>query len=217
MLGSIGESLFRVNQERHDQGLDPEGKAWEPLAASTIAAGDRKGGPLNKTGRMLANFHYQVQGDNLRLGFDQGDGFKAIFHQDGSRAHVITARKAKALSFGGIFRKRMNHPGLPARPLVGFPESDRQLVGDVLGQPPASLVIENAEKSGVLLAKRYCRREKFARKHFSVYAEDVLLSRMRSPGYDRPPWPRRGQRQQPGSVPDCPLRRSSIWRRRRSR
>lgn len=131
MLGSIGESLFRVNQERHDQGLDPEGKAWEPLAASTIAAGGRKGGPLNKTGRMLANFHYQVQGDNLRLGFDQGDGFKAIFHQDGSRAHVITARKAKALSFGGMFRKRVNHPGLTARPLVGFPESDQQLVGDV--------------------------------------------------------------------------------------
>lgn len=131
MLGSIGESLFRVNQERHDQGLDPEGKAWEPLKESTLAEGKRKGGPLNKTGRMLANFHYQVQGDNLRLGFDQGDGFPAIFHQDGSRAHVITATKAKALSFGGIFRKKVNHPGLPARPLVGFPESDRQLVGDV--------------------------------------------------------------------------------------
>ena len=131
MLGSIGESLFRVNQERHDQGLDPEGKAWEELAASTVAAGDRKGGPLNKTGRMLANFHYQVQGDNLRLGFDQGDGFKAIFHQDGSRAHVITATKAKALKFGGIYRKRVNHPGLPVRRLVGFPESDQQLVGDV--------------------------------------------------------------------------------------
>lgn len=131
MLGSIGESLFRVNQERHDQGLDPEGKAWEPLKASTLAEGKRKGGPLNKTGRMLANFHYQVQGDNLRLGFDQDDGFPAIFHQDGSRAHIITATKAKALSFGGIFRKRVNHPGLPARALVGFPESDKQLVGDV--------------------------------------------------------------------------------------
>ncbi len=131
MLGSIGESLFRVNQERHNKGLDPEGKPWEPLAASTLADGKRKGGPLNKTGRMLANFHYQVQGDNLRLGFDQGDGFKATFHQDGSRAHVITAKKGKALKFGGLFRKRVNHPGLPARPLVGFPESDQQLVGDV--------------------------------------------------------------------------------------
>ena len=131
MLGSIGESLFRVNRERHDQGLDPDGKAWEPFKESTLADGKRKGGPLNKTGRMLANFHYQVQGDNLRLGFDQGDGFKAIFHQDGSRAHVITATKAKALKFGGIYRKRVNHPGLPARKLVGFPESDQQLVGEV--------------------------------------------------------------------------------------
>jgi phage gpG-like protein len=129
MLGSIGASLFQVNQERHDQGLDPEGKAWEKLAASTIAAGGRKGGPLNKTGRMLANFHYQVQGDNLRLGFDQGDGFKAIFHQDGSRAHVIS-RSQMVEGFGSV-RRRINHPGLPARPLVGFPESDRQLVGDV--------------------------------------------------------------------------------------
>lgn len=140
MLSSVGESLFRVNQERHDKGLDPEGKAWEPLAESTLAAGKRKGGPLNKTGRMLANFHYQVQADNLRLGFDQGDGFPAIFHQDGSRAHVITATKAKALSFSGIFRKKVNHPGLPARPLVGFPESDKQLVGDVIADHLATVI-----------------------------------------------------------------------------
>jgi hypothetical protein len=131
MLGSFGESLLRVNRERHDQGLDPDGKPWAPLAASTLAEGKRKGGPLNKTGRMLDNFHYQVHGDNLRLGFDKGDGFKAIFHQDGSRAHVITAKKGKALKFGGIYRKRVNHPGLPVRRLVGFPESDQQLVADV--------------------------------------------------------------------------------------
>lgn len=131
MLGSFGESLFRVNQERHAKGLDPDGNPWKELAASTLAEGNRKGGPLNKTSRMLANFHYQVLGDTLRLGFDDGDGFKAIFHQDGSRAHVITPKKAKALKFGGIYRARVNHPGLPARRLVGFPDSDRQLVTDV--------------------------------------------------------------------------------------
>lgn len=131
MLGSIGESLFRANRERHDQGLDPEGKPWAELADSTKAAGPRKGGPLNRTGRMLKNFHYQATGDTLRLGFDSGDGFPAVFHQDGSRAHVITPRKAKALAFGGVFRKRVNHPGLPARALVGFPDTDQQLVADV--------------------------------------------------------------------------------------
>lgn len=131
MLGSIGESLFRVNRERHEKGLDPDGKAWKELAPSTLAAGKRKGGPLVRTKRMLENFHYQVQGNGLVLGFDQGDGFPAIFHQDGSRPHVITARKGKALKFGGIYRKRVNHPGLPARTLVGFPDSDQQLVADV--------------------------------------------------------------------------------------
>lgn len=131
MLGSFGDALLRVNQERHDKGVDPDGKPWKELADSTLAEGKRKGGPLNKTGRMLANFHYQVGADNLRLGFDGGDGFKAKFHQDGSRPHVITAKKAKALAFGGMYRKRVNHPGLPARRLVGFPESDQQLIADV--------------------------------------------------------------------------------------
>jgi hypothetical protein len=131
MLGSIGESLLRVNQDRHRQGIDPDGQPWKELAESTKAAGPRKGGPLNRTGRMLANFRYQVQGNALRLGFDNGDGFPAVFHQDGSKAHVIVARRAKALAFGGIYRKRVNHPGLPVRCLVGFPESDQQLVADV--------------------------------------------------------------------------------------
>ena len=143
MLGSFGVALERANWERHNQGLDPDGKPWAPLAASTLAAGKRKGGPLNKTGRMLENFHHQVQGDNLRLGFDGGDGFKAIFHQDGSRAHVISAKKGKALKFGGIYRKRVNHPGLPVRRLVGFPESDQQLVADVAADH-LSLVLNRA-------------------------------------------------------------------------
>lgn len=113
LLESVGETLFNINSERHAKGLDPEGKPWKPLAASTLAAGNRKGGPLNKTHRMLENFHYQVHADNLRLGFDLGDGFKAIFHQDGSRS-------------------RGSHPGLPARPLVGFPDTDRYAVGEII-------------------------------------------------------------------------------------
>ena len=128
MLGSIGESLFRVNQERHNKGLDPDGRPWKELAESTKAAGKRKGGPLNRTGRMLANFHYQAAADSLRLGFDGGDGFPAKYHQDGSRPH--TQRNHMVEGFGAI-KRRVNHPGLPIRRLVGFPASDQQLVADV--------------------------------------------------------------------------------------
>ena len=47
-------------------------------------------------------------------------------------SYTITPKKAKALAFGGMFRKRVTHPGIPARPLVGFPLSDQRLVAGVL-------------------------------------------------------------------------------------
>lgn len=132
LLENVGEHLLNTNQERHDRGVDPDGRPWKELAPSTLAAGARKGGPLNKTGRMLRSLHYQVQGDVLKLGFDDGDGFKAKFHQDGSKPHEIRPKVAKALHFGGRFVRRVNHPGLPARTLLGFPLSDQSLVGDVV-------------------------------------------------------------------------------------
>lgn len=131
LLGEIGESLLRVNRERHDRGVAPDGSKWKELAPLTLAAGDRKGGPLEKTRRMLQTFHHQVAGNTLRMGFFTGDGFKADFHNAGTRPYVITPKKANALAFAGMYRKRVNHPGLPARPVVGFPESDRQLTIDV--------------------------------------------------------------------------------------
>jgi len=71
----------------------------------------------------------RLLGDSLRIGTND---WKAAFHHFGTKPYTITAKKAKALKFGGMFRKRINHPGLPARQLVGFPASDRQLVGDVI-------------------------------------------------------------------------------------
>lgn len=133
MLGSIGEELLNANRDRHEKSLDPSGTPWKPLAASTLAAGKRKGGPLNKTGRMLQTLDYQVQGDTLRLGFDGGDGFKAKFHHFSQETpYVITPKKAKALKIGDRFYRRVNHPGLPKRELLGFPETDRRRVTEVL-------------------------------------------------------------------------------------
>lgn len=133
MLTSIGKLLFKVNQERHDQGLDPDGAPWKPLSPSTLAQGDRKGGPLNKTGHMLQSFHNQVVGNELVLSFDGSrDAMLAAIHHGGTGPYVITPVKYKALNIGGVYRKRVNHPGLPARRLVGFPESDRTLVGEVI-------------------------------------------------------------------------------------
>ncbi|MDR0703033.1 MAG: phage virion morphogenesis protein [Azoarcus sp.] len=127
LLTSFGETLLNANRERHRAGRDPEGQPWKPLKHPNQPP-NRRGGPLNRTGRMLQNLHYQVDGDVLQLGFDGGDGRAAKFHQEGSKAHKIVPKNKKALAFMGIVQKRINHPGLPARPLVGFPDADKRLL-----------------------------------------------------------------------------------------
>lgn len=132
MLGSIGESLLRVNKDRHNAGLAPDGSRWKELAASTLAE-KRKGDILNKTGEMLQSFNYQVEDDTLRLGFDGARNNQlATWHHGGTEPYLIEPLNGKALKFGGRYAKKVHHPGLPERQLVGFPISDQQLTGHVI-------------------------------------------------------------------------------------
>lgn len=132
MLGSIGESLLRANRRRHEAGVAPDGSEWKELSPLTLAEGKRKGGPLKKTGRMLASFNYQVSHDTLILGFNGArDGKLAGFHHHGTDPYTIVPKHGAVLAFAGIVRKRVNHPGLPKRELVGFPDSDKTLVENV--------------------------------------------------------------------------------------
>ena len=77
----------------------------------------------------LLRFYYNVSGDAMRLGTSD---WKARFHHFGTKPYTISAKKGKALKIGDMFRKRVHHPGLPARQLVGFPASDQQLTGVVI-------------------------------------------------------------------------------------
>lgn len=131
MMGSVGESLLRVNRNRHNAGLAPDGSKWKELSALTLQE-KRKGGILAKTGRMLESFNYRVRGDVLTLWFDGAtESKRASWHHSGTNPYVISPKKAKALKFGGMYRMRVNHPGLPARKLVGFPDTDRHLAGEI--------------------------------------------------------------------------------------
>lgn len=134
LLGSVGESLLRVNQERHLASLAPDGSAWAPLKESS-KLGKRKGGPLNKTGEMLQSFNYQVEDESLLFGFDGArNASLAFWHHGGTDPYVIKPKTGKALKFGDHIVKKVNHPGLPARPLVGYPDSDQRIVDDVINE-----------------------------------------------------------------------------------
>ena len=120
-----------MNRERHNAELAPDGSKWKELLPRTLQE-KRSGGILAKSGRMLQSLNYQVAGDTLTVGFDGAtESQRAAWHNSGTKPYVISAKKAKALKFGGMYRKRVNHPGLPKRQLVGFPNSDRKLVADV--------------------------------------------------------------------------------------
>lgn len=132
MLTGVGEALLTANNKRHLAGLDPNGKAWKALAASTLKK-KRKGGILYSSGDMLNSIDFQVDSDTLRIGFDEpANRHLSILHHFGTAPHLIAPLNKKALKFGGGFAKKVNHPGLPARPLLGLPVSDQQLVTHVL-------------------------------------------------------------------------------------
>jgi len=86
--------------------------------------------PLWDTGIMLGkSLHPEVAGDTLTLGFDLQ---RAAFHHFGTQPYDIRPKRAKALAFGGMAYKRVHHPGLPARPLIGFPAEDAQATAEVV-------------------------------------------------------------------------------------
>lgn len=156
LMRKVGQALLQVNRDRHDAGLAPDGSKWKPLSPLTIGSAIwntqgktfRKNGTmslavarkvqakrtriLHASGDMLKSFHYRAVGNSVTLGFDGSrESDLAAWHHSGTKPYEISPKKAKALSFAGLMVKRVHHPGLPARRLVGLPVSDRQLISDV--------------------------------------------------------------------------------------
>ncbi|WP_180131965.1 phage virion morphogenesis protein [Rhodoferax sp. BLA1] len=164
LMGTIGATVLRLNQQRHDVGQAPDGSSWTPLAKSTVhaiverrqhqitrVAGKRDGARSDfraaqkiMAGKRilldrgdLLRFYYRANGSEVII--STMDQRKAAWHHFGTGTHgpkgasyEIRPKAAKALAFGGLVRKRVMHPGVPARQLVGFPDSDRDVVSEVV-------------------------------------------------------------------------------------
>lgn len=99
----------------------------------------REGGKiLQDTGRLAASITPDHGPDYAQVGTNV---VYAAIHQLGgqTKPHVIRAKRARALRFGGIFRKSVNHPGskIPARPYLPItadgqiqPEAEAALMED---------------------------------------------------------------------------------------
>lgn len=143
---SLGELLVDSTRARFVASRGPDGAAWEPLAPSTVAAwiegfgkslrnrrgelnaaGRRKLGarkPLVGASRRLATeIVYRLDGESLLVGSALA---YAPFHQFGTDPYTIRPRNAKMLFWPGARHpaRKVNHPGVPARPFVGLSERD---------------------------------------------------------------------------------------------
>jgi len=106
--------LQQANEHRQQADKNPDGTAWAPLSPRTLAR-KRSSKMLNEHGDMLRNgMYHNVQGDTVRIGTPD---WKGPFFQFGVRPHA---------------QRRGTHPGMPARRIVGFPESDQQRTKEVV-------------------------------------------------------------------------------------
>jgi len=107
---------------------------WNPLAPNTIAK--RGGGnrnPLQKSGMLkLSTLSttgkgsvYTLSRNSLKMGSAL---VYAATHQAGTSPSIITPKRARVLRFittdGPLYRSRVSHPGIPARPFLLFQKED---------------------------------------------------------------------------------------------
>lgn len=113
LMGAIAGTLFDQTEANFAAEGRPKWLGIQPRKG-------RSGGKvLQDTGRLAASITPEHGPDHAQVGTNV---VYARIHQLGGRTrpHVIVARRAKALAFGGIFRKSVNHPGsvIPARPFL---------------------------------------------------------------------------------------------------
>lgn len=128
ILMAVGNNVVMLNEERHEREINPDGSAWAPLTPWTLKfkKGKRK---LVDTGQML-QLNVQLNGNSVEVGTADE---KAIWHHFGTDPYRITAKNKNALGIKSenfVFGKSVNHPGLPAREILGVNAQDREEILD---------------------------------------------------------------------------------------
>ena len=129
LMESIGDALVSGTLKRFDAEEDPQGRKWEPSGR----ASEEGGQTLTNIGRLRDSIDRVATPDKVMVGSNLP---YARIHQKGGKTspHVIRPKRKKALAFGGVVRKKVNHPGsdIPARPYLGISDDDREEIMDTM-------------------------------------------------------------------------------------
>lgn len=130
LMADIGERLLESTRERFDRGVAPDGTPWVPLRDGSGRT------PLNLTRTMRDQIFPASGRDYVEIA---ATAKQARWHQLGTDPYTIEPRTAGGrLRFPGpdggfVFRRRVNHPGLPARPFLGVSDADVQAIDALVG------------------------------------------------------------------------------------
>lgn len=127
LLRVIARRVVQSQKQNILEQRDPAGQPWQPLKRQRGPGRSPGSKALFDSGRLYEAITYrEVDEHTVRVGtFDVP---YARYHQLGTRPYTIVPKSAKRLRFWGgngwVFSKRVNHPGLPARPFVGVRDGD---------------------------------------------------------------------------------------------
>lgn len=115
-----------------DDNLAAEGRpAWLPLHPGTIAgrvkSGTWPGQILQRSGQLAASIQDHFDNDQSVVGTNKA--YAAALHFGVTTSpHVIKPKFKRALAFGGVVVRQVNHPGskIPARAFLSLTPADEQ-------------------------------------------------------------------------------------------
>jgi len=129
LMSEIGSELEDSTRRRIKAGGPaPDGTPWAQLAPLTRAM-KRTDKPLIERGDLLNSVRFEADAQSVSI--IAGPSDYAHVHQFGSKPYVILPKKGKALSFGpggSLTRRKVNHPGVPARPFLGVSTADQATI-----------------------------------------------------------------------------------------
>ena len=111
LMSDIGEALVESTWNRWDRGVGPDGVPWVPLADGSGRT------PLLRTRAMRDGLFPSHGADWVELSLSAK---QARWHQEGTKPYQIKPKKEGA--------PMIQHPGLPARPMLGLSTDDHDMI-----------------------------------------------------------------------------------------
>jgi len=132
-LAAVANELQSITDHAFQTETDPTtGQRWQRTRRNVLLGFSNVSNQvLHDTGQLAASIQPR-SGDNFaEVGTNKA---YAPVHQFGSSPYVIRPRHKKALAFGGVVVKSVNHPGVPARPFLGLSAADKAEIITILEQ-----------------------------------------------------------------------------------